>query len=226
MGEETSHPGHASELAKEWDLASWSAIATVSGDGLFHEVIQGLMDRPDWDKARRIPLALIPAGSGNGVTTSLDIFGAIDGTFCLIKGYTEQVDLMALATKAGRRIYCHLALFWGLIADADLDSNAYRWMGPARFTIYTLYRIVFLRSYPARLRYLLAENHEGAHISESNESEALQPPLAYSESGFGPLSEGWKEFDESFVMLCAVLMHWVSQDVYLAPGAQYVSLFL
>lgn len=35
-----------------------------------HEMLQGLLSRPDWEAARKLPIAQFPAGSGNGLAAS------------------------------------------------------------------------------------------------------------------------------------------------------------
>ena len=47
-------------------------IVIVSGDGLIFEVINGLMDRDDRERAMKIPLGVIPGGSGNGLAHSVN----------------------------------------------------------------------------------------------------------------------------------------------------------
>ena len=46
-------------------------LISVSGDGLIHECINGLADHPDGKDALQIPVAPVPAGSGNGLSVSL-----------------------------------------------------------------------------------------------------------------------------------------------------------
>jgi len=38
------------------------AIICVSGDGIVHEVLNGLLKRDDWKDASKIPVGVIPAG--------------------------------------------------------------------------------------------------------------------------------------------------------------------
>jgi len=44
------------------DLDRVSALVAVGGDGTFHEVVNGMLQRPD---KRRVPIAFIGNGSGN-----------------------------------------------------------------------------------------------------------------------------------------------------------------
>lgn len=44
-----------------------------------------------------------------------------------------------------------LMLGWAIISDCDINSEVIRWIGPARFTIWGVYRVLFLRHYPAKL---------------------------------------------------------------------------
>lgn len=44
----------------------------VGGDGIVFEVVNGLFQRPDWEKAlNELPLGVIPCGSGNGLAKSI-----------------------------------------------------------------------------------------------------------------------------------------------------------
>lgn len=53
------------------EFEQFDRMICVSGDGLLNELINGIMQRPDWAKVARIPLGVIPAGSGNAVATSM-----------------------------------------------------------------------------------------------------------------------------------------------------------
>lgn len=44
----------------------------LGGDGILYEVINGLLERPDWEMAlERIKLGVIPCGSGNGLAKAI-----------------------------------------------------------------------------------------------------------------------------------------------------------
>lgn len=64
------------EISQDLNL-DYDAIVIVSGDGLIHEVLNGFSKHAKSDQAFCIPIAPIPAGSGNGL--SLNILGLQDG---------------------------------------------------------------------------------------------------------------------------------------------------
>ncbi|KAJ0050714.1 hypothetical protein NL108_005093, partial [Boleophthalmus pectinirostris] len=67
----TERQNHARELVRDMDLTQWDGLVIMSGDGLLFEVINGLMERPDWEEAIRTPLAILPGGSGNALAASV-----------------------------------------------------------------------------------------------------------------------------------------------------------
>ncbi|KAK0552623.1 sphinganine kinase lcb4 [Tilletia horrida] len=99
----TTHHLHGFALVRDpsiFKLDAFDAIVTVSGDGMVHEVINALAARRDARTAIRIPIAPIPAGSGNA--SSVNLLGPKNG-FSLalaglnvIKGRPVAMDLCAV----------------------------------------------------------------------------------------------------------------------------------
>jgi diacylglycerol kinase family enzyme len=79
----------------------YDGLVTISGDGLFHEVMNGLGARPDAITALRFPVGIIPAGSGNGLTASLgwnrDV---VKAALHITRGLCRPMDLMVHATPS------------------------------------------------------------------------------------------------------------------------------
>jgi sphingosine kinase len=67
---DTTHRFHAMEIAETMSL-DCDAIVALSGDGLPHEILNGLASRPDAIKALRIPVVPVPSGSANGFSLNL-----------------------------------------------------------------------------------------------------------------------------------------------------------
>ncbi|XP_060936430.1 sphingosine kinase 2 [Limanda limanda] len=171
---QTERQNHARELIREISLPEWDGIIIVSGDGLLHEVINGLMERPDWEQAIKIPVGILPCGSGNALAGSINHNAGYDMClreslllnccFLLCRGGVRPMDLVAVTTSpapsnnsrtaAPRRLFSFLSVAWGFVSDVDIESERYRGLGSARFTLGTLVRIASLRSYKGRLSYL------------------------------------------------------------------------
>lgn len=66
----TSYSRHGYDIVKEMSL-DYDAIAVLSGDGLIHEVYNGLADHENSDQALDLPIIQIPTGSANGFSMAL-----------------------------------------------------------------------------------------------------------------------------------------------------------
>ena len=56
----------------EEDISKYTAIVTVGGDGIIHEVLQGIRARPDANQQlRKLKLGIIGTGTSNGLAMSL-----------------------------------------------------------------------------------------------------------------------------------------------------------
>ncbi|XP_056229071.1 sphingosine kinase 1-like [Seriola aureovittata] len=162
----TERQNHARELVKEADLSQWSALVIMSGDGLLHEVINGLLERPDWEDAIQTPLGILPGGSGNALAASIHHYSGaspvsseellVSCGFLLCKGLVSHMDLVSVHLSSSPRLFSFLSLAWGFVADVDVESEKYRHVGAARFTVGTLVRLASLRVYKGKLAYLPA----------------------------------------------------------------------
>lgn len=85
----TTHMGHAAELARE--AQGYDLLVAVGGDGTVHEVLNGIMARPEGD---RPALGLIPTGSGNDTRRTLGVPEDIaEATLALISGRRHRFDI-------------------------------------------------------------------------------------------------------------------------------------
>ncbi|XP_077413020.1 sphingosine kinase 1-like isoform X2 [Vanacampus margaritifer] len=160
----TEHQNHARELVKKADLSQWDALVIMSGDGLLFEVINGLMERDDWQEAIQTPLGILPCGSGNALAASVHHYSQsppawneellLSCGFILCKGLVGSLDLVSIHLASKQRVFSFLSLAWGFVADVDIESEKYRHVGAIRFLMGTLVRLASLRVYQGRLAYL------------------------------------------------------------------------
>ncbi|XP_059203478.1 sphingosine kinase 1-like [Centropristis striata] len=160
----TEHQNHARELVRKADLSQCDALVIMSGDGLLFEVINGLMDREDWQEAIQTPLGILPGGSGNALAASVHHYSQsppawneellLSCGFMLCKGLVGSMDLVSIHLASRQRLFSFLSLTWGFVADVDIESEKYRHVGAIRFLMGTLVRLASLRVYQGRLAYL------------------------------------------------------------------------
>ncbi|KAL0171765.1 hypothetical protein M9458_032076 [Cirrhinus mrigala] len=101
---------------------------------------------------------------------------------------------------APRRLFSFLSVAWGFVSDVDIESERYRGLGSARFTLGTLVRLASLRSYKGRLSYL-----PPAMVNSSPDATP-QPPRR-------PLSRSITEGLEGF---CRTPIHRTCSDMGLS----------
>ncbi|XP_028446106.1 sphingosine kinase 1 [Perca flavescens] len=189
----TERQNHARELVKETDLSQWDALVIMSGDGLLFEVINGLLERPDWEEAIQTPLGILPSGSGNALAASIHHYSGappvfseellVSCGFLLCQRLVAQMDLVSIHVASSPRLFSFLSLAWGFVADVDIESEKYRHVGAARFTIGTLVRLASLHVYKGKLAYLPAtedySNEEGLENNQTlhcnNQVSSLAP---------------------------------------------------
>jgi diacylglycerol kinase (ATP) len=144
---ETAYAGHAREIAAQLKLADYDGFLALGGDGTFHEVVNGIMGRED---AIKLPIGLIPGGSGNSFLHDLDLVDPIDAAKAIIKGHTRPVDVVR--TEMNDLVLHSMNLIgWGLVTDVGRRAEGMRWLGPSRYTIASIIEIFLKKSRRAKL---------------------------------------------------------------------------
>lgn len=149
---ETEYSGHAADIVREMDISAYDIVACCSGDGVPHEVINGLYARADREQAlEQIAVTQLPCGLGNAM--SLSSHGTNNpGLACvrMLKLSRTRVDAMAV-TQGSTTKLSFLSQAYGTIADADIGTEHLRWMGPARFDFGVTQRLIAKNTYPCDL---------------------------------------------------------------------------
>lgn len=94
----TKYRGEAVDIAERIDIEAFDVVAAYSGDGLPHEVFNGLGKRPDTKKAlSKLAVVNIPRGSGNAMSWNLNRTDSTSlGTLVIIKGIPTPLDLVSI----------------------------------------------------------------------------------------------------------------------------------
>ena len=175
---ETSHAKHATSIAHNLDFDKYSGIVTISGDGVFHEIINGLLTRKDWSTVRNTPIGIIGAGSGNAMSQNLNLNSPERAFLAILNGKTTPLDIFSYYQPNHGISFSHLSVVWGLIADLDTESEAYRWLGSERFTVAALIRLIKFRTYTGTL-YILPIESSNSSLDSKDINEISSIPTDY-----------------------------------------------
>jgi diacylglycerol kinase (ATP) len=93
---ETEAPGHARELAQRAAAAGHDRVLAVGGDGTAQEVVNGLLD-----DGGRVPLAILPEGSGNDLARGLGLPRDLQAALRIAVGERFMAVDIARATRTG-----------------------------------------------------------------------------------------------------------------------------
>ncbi|XP_076943721.1 sphingosine kinase 1-like [Bidens hawaiensis] len=224
--QETKYQLHAKEVSHNLDLAKYDGILCVSGDGILVEVVNGLLEREDWQAAVKIPIGAIPAGTGNGMIKSLlESVGQpctpAHAMLAVIRGHKRSLDV-ATIWQGDARFFSVLMLAWGLIADIDIESEQYRWMGSARMDFYGLQRILRLRKYNGCISFVPAPGYEDV----GEPTSVVVEPLKTQHCGYpGPKldsgSSRWRKINGPFIGIWLQNVSWGSEGALAAPDAKF-----
>ncbi|KAI9910883.1 hypothetical protein PsorP6_011129 [Peronosclerospora sorghi] len=227
----TRHAADATEIMENLCLNQYDCIVAVGGDGLLSEMLQGLMNRKDWQKAVLQPLGIIPAGSGNGLSASLlsragERLEVLNAAYSLAKGRVQDLDLFSATNSSDKVMYGFLSLEWAFIADVDIKSERYRFFGGMRFFIATALQIFGFGQikFPGRLRYRVAETDaplpEKYHDTYSPGSMTAQPISAFPDKEQrDEEAEKWLEIQGPFYMFWGMNVSHAAADAHIAPSA-------
>jgi len=133
----TTHPGHATEVARDALARGERFLVAVGGDGTVHEVVNGMLDvgRP---VAADAVLGVVAAGSGCDLVRSFNLPGdTLQAARHLAGDQTRPIDVGQVTVTAGQ---AEVTRYFPNIAEAGLGgavvARAARlpaFLGPARY---------------------------------------------------------------------------------------------
>ena len=147
---ETSRPGEATVLAREFYARGFCRFVAVGGDGTSYEIVNGLF--PGAQPSRPPVLGFLPLGTGNSFLrdfTDRGVEGAIDA---LLAQRTRPCDVLRMAHKDGVIHYINL-LSVGFAADVNATRcRSFAGWGETGYFLSIFLRLAELRRRPFPLR--------------------------------------------------------------------------
>jgi YegS/Rv2252/BmrU family lipid kinase len=119
---ETRHPHHATELAQAAGDGGHDLIIALGGDGLVHEIVNGLMTLPD---SVRPALGVVPIGSGNDFAHAIGISGRPEDILArlLQSENFRRVDIGRMTDESGRAVFFDNTLGMGFDTTVTIRSH-------------------------------------------------------------------------------------------------------
>ncbi|KAK9474677.1 ATP-NAD kinase-like domain-containing protein [Dipodascopsis tothii] len=230
---DTRYRNHAEEIMRtQFELGRYDAVLCCSGDGIPHEVFNGLGRRPDAALAlASTPVFQLPCGSGNAMCVNL--VGSNDvalAALTAVKGVVTPLDLCSV-TQGANRALSFLSQTLGMIADCDLGTEHLRWMGEARFTFGVVQRIITKATYPCTVSFKAVRTARPDVLEAyraGSAAEAELPPLpaagALPDLAFGtvadPVPADWTTLQlDTMAIFYVGNMAWMSSDANFFPAA-------
>lgn len=109
----TKHRGHAETLARELaEKEPYTMIVSASGDGGYHEMVNGVLDSKNPD----VIVGLLPAGNANDHYNFMhhgDVIKRIKS------GHAEHIDVLKVVSSAGWSRYAHSYAGLGLTSQIN-----------------------------------------------------------------------------------------------------------
>ena len=78
----TEHSGHAINMVKNFNFGEYGSVCAVGGDGTLNEVLNGMLTRDD---QRKVPIGLIPGGTGNSFMKTMGLLDPIKAILKIIQ---------------------------------------------------------------------------------------------------------------------------------------------
>lgn len=221
----------------------FDAIASLSGDGLVHEIINGLASRKDDAiEALRIPVVPIPTGSANAFNLNLQgqkgCFDVGLAALNVIKGKPMRLNLCSI-TQGAKRSWSFLTQAAGLMSDLDLGTENLRWMGDSRFIYGYLRGLISNKSCPIKvsMKVIESDKHRILETIQNQKADgdsmvpadpdrslgaelSVLPEDKYATEDPNGEHSDWIVFDNPILYLYSGMQPYVARDLLQFPAAR------
>uniref|UniRef100_A0AAX7SKM3 DAGKc domain-containing protein n=1 Tax=Astatotilapia calliptera TaxID=8154 RepID=A0AAX7SKM3_ASTCA len=171
----TERANHAEDhLKTEANLDKYDGVVCVGGDGMFSEVLHGLVARTQNDHgvdqnqpdAELVPCSLrigiIPAGSTDCICfATVGTNDPVTSALHIVVGDSQPMDVCSVHHNDVFLRYSVSLLGYGFYGDVLSDSERNRWLGPARYDLAGVKTFLSHNYYEGTVTFLPAEDDVG-----------------------------------------------------------------
>ncbi|XP_067347054.1 ceramide kinase isoform X1 [Channa argus] len=170
----TEYANHARDhLKMEANLDKYDGVLCVGGDGMFSEILHGLVTRTQTDHgvdqnqpdaglvACSLRIGIIPAGSTDCICFATNgTNDPVTSALHIIVGDSQPMDVCSVHHNNIFLRYS-VSLLYGFYGDVLTDSERKRWLGPARYDLSGVKTFLNHNYYEGTISFLPAEDTLG-----------------------------------------------------------------
>uniref|UniRef100_A0A1A8D5V3 Ceramide kinase n=2 Tax=Nothobranchius kadleci TaxID=1051664 RepID=A0A1A8D5V3_NOTKA len=171
----TEHANHARDhLRTDAELKKYDGVVCVGGDGMFSEIVHGLIWRTQIDSSLdpnspdetltscSLRIGIIPAGSTDCICfATVGTNDPVTSALHIIVGDSQPMDVCSIHHNNTFLRYSVSLLGYGFYGDVLTDSERKRWMGPVRYDFSGLKMFLTHHYYEGTVSYLPARGVVG-----------------------------------------------------------------
>ncbi|GAA6233322.1 ceramide kinase-like [Lates japonicus] len=171
----TERANHARDhLKTEANLDKYDGVVCVGGDGMFSEILHGLVTRTQTDHGMdqnqpdaelvqcSLRIGIIPAGSTDCICfATVGTNDPVTSALHIIVGDSQPMDVCSVHHNNTFLRYSVSLLGYGFYGDMLTDSERKRWLGPARYDLSGVKTFLSHNYYEGTVSFLPAEDNMG-----------------------------------------------------------------
>lgn len=227
----TEEANHArNHLETEANLDKYDGVVCVGGDGMFSEIVHGLVTRTQGEnkvdlndsEAELTPCALrigiIPAGSTDCICFStVGTNDPVTSALHIIVGDSQPMDVCSVHHNSSfLRLFVSL-LGYGFYGDVLTESERKRWLGPARYDLAGVKTFLNHNYYDGTVSFLPAEDNtsnprdklqcrSGCGVCQLQSSSKAIDVLSEKKKAVKDRRDGWTVLSGKFMAINAACM--------------------
>ena len=213
---ETKHANHAFSLMKvDLDLKLYRGMIVISGDGMLHQVLNGLYARANFQVSvlkeitHKLPILVVPGGTMNGFSSSLNC-SIPQAAMLKLASCTKPslLDCYTITTASAQKFIDVHCMSAGIVADHDnlLERDLRMFPNFLRLIITPIIVILRSKSYQGILLLKPSKDQSGSSVTDINKLENHN-------------KSGWKVIEDGFMLLTIINTRNASFDMLFAPDA-------
>ncbi|KAK1898927.1 Ceramide kinase [Dissostichus eleginoides] len=156
----TERANQARDHLLKKDLTGFDGVVCVGGDGMFSEILHGLIGRTQQEAClceNDPTVTLRPCQRHIGIIPAVGVIDPVTSALHIIIGDSQPLDVCSVHQASGLVRYSVSLLGYGFYGDVLAESEKHRWMGPLRYDYSGTMVYLSNRSYAGIVQYLPAD---------------------------------------------------------------------